>query len=219
MKQETKSIAGMVVIPAILIFGAFFAYSKLTQANNMDNTISNKTEDVLIRPDSHKIEAVNAKVTVVEFSDFECPACRVATVSVKEIMKKYEGKITFVYRNFPLRQHPYALLSAEAAEVAGVSGKYWEMHEMLFDNQDTWAIAPSEKEAKDIFVSYAEKLGLDKVAFAADLNSMSHQEFIKKDLADGESLDIRFTPTFFVNGRMVVGGSEMVKAVGEEMAK
>ena len=220
MKEEIKSIAGIVIIPTIIIFGGFFAYNKLTQTNNMNNPVSNNISEMLIRPDSHKIEAVDEKVTVVEFSDYECPACRFASANVREVLKKYEGKVTFVYRNFPLPQHQYALVSAEAAEVAGVDGKYWEMNEMLFDNQETWAVAPSEKEAKNIFVSYAEKIGMDKVKFAADLDAMSHQDFIKKDLADGQTLNINATPTFFVNGTKVLGGGEaMVKAVEAVMAK
>lgn len=144
----------------------------------------------------------DAKVVLVEYGDFQCPGCGSAHPIVKALSEKYQDQLAFVFRNFPLTSaHPNARAAAAAAEAAGLQGKYWEMHNTLFENQDDWSSA-STSERGGRFSSYAEQSGLKKSAFEATLSdkSASLNKKINFDIALGRKLNVSGTPTFYLNG-------------------
>lgn len=147
----------------------------------------------------------NAPVTVVEFSDFQCPYCsRFVKMIMPSIYENYvkTGKVKFVFRDFPLDGHPNALPAALATECANEQGKFWEMHDMIFNQQTEWS--PSEKVA-DMFAKYAKELGLDTKQFGECYKSQKFASEIKKDLLDAVSVGVNGTPSFFINGKEISG--------------
>ena len=140
----------------------------------------------------------NAGVTLVEYSDFQCPACSFYNGYVDKLLEEDKGKVRLIYREFPLTEvHDNAFLAAKAAEAAGAQGKFWEMHDTLFDKQTEWS---NEKDAKSVFISYAKNLELDEKIFSEDLESKKVEEKVNIDIESGKSLNISGTPTFFING-------------------
>lgn len=140
----------------------------------------------------------SGSVTLVEFSDFQCPACLAVQEPLSELLKKYDGKVEFVYRHFPLTTiHKNALPAAYAAEAADVQGKFWEMHDRLFEKQGEWSGLADPKEK---FIEYATEIGLDKDKFVADLGSQSTKDSVGVDILASNRYALKGTPTFFVNG-------------------
>jgi protein-disulfide isomerase len=144
----------------------------------------------------------DAGVVLVEYSDFQCPACGSFYPVVEDLNKELDGKILFVYRHFPLPQHPDALLAAEAAESAGLQGKFWEMHDMIFENQNEWS---ESGKAGGIFTGYAGTLGLDMARFNSDVSSSEVRDKIEIDLRGAIKANINSTPTFYLNGKKMEG--------------
>jgi protein-disulfide isomerase len=156
----------------------------------------------------------NAPVTIVEFSDFQCPFCRQAAPVVDEVLKAYPKEVRFVYKQFPLTQiHPRALPASKAALAAGNQGKFWEMFEELMNAQRQGLTDADIHDA-------AEKVGLDVKRFETDLASAEVQKAVDEDMEAARSVDVRGTPTFFVNGRKVQNRSvEGFKALIDEELK
>jgi protein-disulfide isomerase len=154
-------------------------------------------------PNPHVRGVESAAVTLEEFGDFECPACGGLDPGLRNISKDYGDRVRLVFREFPLQMHKYSFIAARAAEAAGVQGKFWEMHDMLYDHQEDWKDAP---EPRDIFNSYAAKLGLDVEKFKTDLERQDLADRIKQDYDRGVSLNVRGTPTLFVNGEELMPG-------------
>lgn len=139
-----------------------------------------------------------ATVELVEYSDFQCPACGFYYPWVKKLNEKFAGELKFAYRYFPLSNiHRNADLSAWTAEAAGQQGKFWEMHNKLFDNQAIWS---DSDEVEKIFTGYAKELGLDMAKFATDLKSKATKDRVAADYANGSAIGVNHTPTFFLNG-------------------
>lgn len=137
-------------------------------------------------------------VVVTEFSDFQCPACRAVHEPLKQVLAKYQGKVTFVYRYFPLISiHQNAMNSALAAEAAGRQGKFWEMGDTLFAKQEEWQ---GLADPKATFVGYAKAMGLDEAKFAADMNSQEVKDVVTTDLTAANGFNLQGTPSIFVNG-------------------
>ncbi|HEX2523570.1 MAG TPA: thioredoxin domain-containing protein, partial [Terriglobia bacterium] len=148
-----------------------------------------------------RIGSDRAPITIVEFSDFQCPYCRQSVRILKALRQLYGERIRIVYRDYLGPTHPYALQAAEAARCAGEQGKFWEYHDLLFDRQ-------SSGKGWD-FTLLAKELGLQPHAFDSCLHSGRFREQISKDLQDGLKLGITSTPTFFINGRPVVGAQPL----------
>lgn len=143
----------------------------------------------------------SAGVTLIEYGDFQCPACAAYHTMVKSITEIYGPNIVFAFRHFPLTQiHRNAFLGALAAEAAGKQGKFWEMHDKLYDEQRAWSEA---KNARDLFRQYAEALGLNGDQFATDLDDDTLSEKISADQKSGYAANIQGTPTFFLNGTLI----------------
>ena len=147
--------------------------------------------------DDPSVGPANAPVTIVEFSDFQCPYCRLSVPMIKEILAKYPGKVKVVYRDYPGPNHPHAQQAAEAAQCAGDQGKFWEYHDSLFDRQ-----APGTGWN---FTELAKEIGLNQDAFATCLDTGRYREEVAKDLQEGIKIGVASTPTFFINGRPLVG--------------
>ncbi len=165
-------------------------------------TVSTEGQAILARSDSHMTGSSTAKVTMVEFGDYECPACGAAYPILKQVTDSYQNNpnFNFVFRNFPLPQHQYAKMSAEAAEAAGAQGKYWQMHDMLYAGQGDWDPTKT-KDPLSIFAGYAQKIGLDVNKFKADVQANAYQDRINADLADVGKLGLDHTPTIYINGK------------------
>jgi protein-disulfide isomerase len=152
----------------------------------------------LAERDTPSLGPKGAPVTIVEYSDFECPYCAQAAPIMKKVLETYPDKVRFVFRDFPLSNiHPNAAKAAEAGECAREQGKFWEMHDKLFADQKHLTV-PDLKSA-------AQSLGLDKEAFASCLDSSRTEATWKAEAAEGESYGVSGTPFFFVNGRIVNG--------------
>lgn len=143
----------------------------------------------------------SSTVTLVEYSDFQCPACASYYPILKELAEKYKNEVLFVYRHYPLIQiHMNADLAAQAAEAAGKQGKFWEMHDMIFDKQKDWA---NVKEVEEVFVKYAGEIGLDLEKFKTDFISDEVRRKITESYKSGVQSGVQGTPTFFLNGKKI----------------
>lgn len=155
----------------------------------------------LVAPDSPVISAPSAKVTLVEFLDFECEACGAAYPTVKRILADYKGRLTYVVRDFP--NHNNSTLAASAAYAANEQAKYWEMYDLLFQRQQSWA--ERQNSQFNTFLGFGEELGLDMTRFRADLESGRYLERLQRDRGDAGAFGVDATPTFFINGTRYVG--------------
>ena len=140
---------------------------------------------------------LDAKITIVEFSDFECPYCRNAASTIEQVMAHYDGKVRLVYRNFPLPIHDRARQAAQAAACAYQGGKFWPYHDLLFRNQTALA--------EDDLTKYAREVGLEEGTFVSCLQDGRSTSLIDKDIADAEAAGVNGTPAFFINGRPLSG--------------
>ena len=160
----------------------------------------------------HAQGPANAPITLVEYGDYQCPYCGEAHPVVKQLQDAFGKRLRFVFRNFPLTEaHPYALIAAEVAEAAALQGKFWEMHDFIYENQ-----ADLEP---DVLPVWAEEVGLDLDKFRAALKQGAVKKRIKEDLASGIESGVNGTPSFFINGTAYEGESdyESLRAVLEQI--
>ncbi|MEK7571562.1 MAG: DsbA family protein [Patescibacteria group bacterium] len=223
MSQEAKILTGIgIVTVAIIAIGAFSFGGSSTPDKNAEEILSVDAQKSLVRENSHKKEAENEKVTIVEFGDFQCPACGVAHPVVEQILEEYKDNVTFVFRQYPLPSHKNARLAAEASEAAGDQGKFFEMYNVLYQNQADWG--ESDK-ARDAIEKYAEELELDMEKFIASLDKKAHDAKIQADVNDGNAVGVKATPTFYINGEQITGGlpynefKEKIEAAMSKAAK
>ncbi|WP_223250727.1 DsbA family protein [Rhodanobacter denitrificans] len=158
----------------------------------------------------------HAVVTLVEYGDFQCPACGMAYPLVKQLQHRYAGNLRFVFRHFPLSQaHPYAQMAAELAEAAAVEGQFWAMHDWLYENQPDWA--PYGGAGLEAGV---RALGLDAQALAATLRSPDIDAHIRRDFMGGVRSGVNGTPSFYVNGYLYQGDFDtLVHSIGRVIAR
>ncbi|MFW5740604.1 MAG: DsbA family protein [Myxococcota bacterium] len=135
----------------------------------------------------------NATVTIVEFADFECPFCAASVPFIDSLVESYAPHVRVAFRHFPIQYHPHAELAARAAAAAQKQGKFWELHHLMFANRD--------RLEREEIETYARSLNLDMKRFLRDWDAESTAAFVKSDYEQGEQLDVRGTPTFFINGR------------------
>lgn len=172
--------------------------------NNKTNFFENI--DVGINPPKGNPDS---NVVLIEFSDFQCPYCKKAIPLVNEMLEEFEGEVVFYYRNFPLKMHENSLIAAEAAECANEQGKFWEYHDVLFENQNNLN--------KENLKLYAQELELDQKQFNDCFDTRKFKQTIEKDIHDGKVMGIQATPTFFINGRKIIGvNHEVIRNLIEE---
>ena len=145
----------------------------------------------------------DAKVTIVEYSDFQCPACGYMQPVINEIAKKYPKDVKVIYKNFPLtRAHKWAYTAALAGECAFDQGKFWEFHDTIFEQQKSWS---TSADARDDFLRHAKNIGMDENRLNECIDSGSAKKRVDHDMREGNKRNISSTPTFFINGKRVVG--------------
>lgn len=220
MSTEAKTVTAIIIITLLIIVGGIAIMSG--QSGSRPDVVVNS--DILVRPDSPIRKAEQDHITIVEFADYECPSCAVLHPTLEKLLASENGKyITYVFRNFPL--HAGSVQASVVVQAAGAQGKYWEMHDLVFRNQDEWASVPASNKAAraTIFAKYAESLGLDITAYSNALNDGKYESLVKRDQADAIAMNIGVTPTMIINGTEVVEGAvsyekleEIVKA---ELAK
>ena len=235
MRKEVNvlGVIAVVIIIAAIIGTNYYRSSvqntRIVPANNTNknqnaNTPASAAEQ-LIRPDSATLGPTNAKVTLVEFYDPECETCAEFGPIVKQILKDNEGKIRLVARYMPL--HPNSMTAAAFTEAAGEQGKYWEAHDLLFKKQAEWGTkhgAPrsaTEPSINELFDKYAKELGLDLAKASSSIKARKFDAKIEQDKKDGQSLGVRKTPEFFVNGRQLMrfGEQELKALIDEELKR
>jgi len=146
-----------------------------------------------LQPTDHMQGSEHARVTLIEYGDFECPTCKLAAPTIKMLLDQYPNQIRFAYRHFPLEDaHPHALLAAEASESAAAQGRFWPMFDFLFRNQ-------AHLKEKDL-QRYAAEVGLDMARYTAEMDDHIYLQRVREHVESGRRSHIRATPTFFVNG-------------------
>ncbi len=162
----------------------------------------------------------NAPVTIVEFSEYQCPFCgRYVSDTYPQILEEYGDQIYYIFRDYPLSFHQHAKKMAEVARCAGDQDQYWEMHDLIFENQETWS---SKQEIESDIDAYVSQLGLDEEEFNSCLSSGKHVQAIEDDFQLGTEVGVQGTPTFFINGQKIVGArpfADFKAVIDAELAK
>ncbi|HTK33324.1 MAG TPA: thioredoxin domain-containing protein [Candidatus Paceibacterota bacterium] len=194
--MNTKRIifwACFIIILGLIFWGLVVAMNKPTTGSIVGTPAPVTSEDHILGPK-------NAPVTMIEYGDFQCPACGAYFPLVKRLTQEASTTLRLVFRHFPLPQHANAPITAQASEAAALQGKFWEMYDMIYGNQSEWSDLP---DAHAVMYSYAQKIGLDMVKFKADLDSNAVKQSVSDDQAEGDKIGINATPTFFVNGKII----------------
>jgi protein-disulfide isomerase len=199
MTQELKVIVGIAVASVLLLLVGIFFFN--TSEQNVQQALADPA--TLVKPFNHTITSGTAKVTVVEFADFQCPACRAAHPGLKQIISDYKTSVTYVYRHFPLPQHTNAVPAAKAAEAAAKQQKdaFWKMADILYDRQTEWSQSSNPEQ---LFSGYAKELGLDVSQFEEAMKSNEFDERIQADMNDGNKIGVNSTPSIFINGKKLL---------------
>ncbi len=211
-KQSTlkKILIGIVIL--ILGVGAVIGYRhyKLIQKNkNLSSANSQAVSFEKIKgPDS-------APIKILNFSDFQCPACGTAVPIIESLMQKYPGQIQLVFKHFPLRMHVWAPVAHQSAECAAQQGKFWEYYNLIYRNQLVWSALPDPMVS---YATYANEVGMNMDAFSQCMVDTKIAERITAEKQEGEVLEVKSTPTFFINGKMFAGPQE-VQIGGEEFIR
>lgn len=202
-KQQTMKRLGMWGVVLVVLVGIVWA---IASNQNTTHTSDEPGQTVLSasREGAHVKGNAEAAVSIVEYSDFQCPACAAYFPLIEQVLAEYGDRVSFEYRHFPLQQiHPNAEISAIAAEAAGVQGKFWEMHDVLFENQDDWSRLSSGA-VKDRFVAYADELGLDTESFKQDLETNEIEDIVDADYQSGVTAGVTGTPSLYIQGQKIV---------------
>ena len=198
-RSAKRIIMWITVLAAI--GGSIFGLIMIVKNSETLNQYGNLS--VLVSENDWSRGPTDAKIVLVEYSDFQCPACKSYFPILKQLNEEFAGQVKFVYRHFPLSQiHANARLAAYGAEAAGKQNKFWEMHDLIFENQEEWA-AKSAGDATSDFISFAESLGLNKEQFTSDMDSEEIKDKVSANYNGGIEAGVNSTPTFFLNGKLM----------------
>lgn len=230
METKTTSILVVLLVVAAFLIGVFSTKVQYLEGGKGDSKVAQASPSVQPQPQAEKILGAQevaqlvgnspakgssqAKVTIVEFSDFQCPYCGKVQDTLKKIFETYPNKVKLVFRNYPLPFHENAEPAAQASLCANEQGKFWEFHDKLFANQEKLTLTDLKQ--------YAANLGLDTNKFNSCLDSNKYKETVQKDTKDGQAVGVSGTPAFFINGRLVTGAQpfeNFKKIIDEELAK
>lgn len=207
MFKDKGLIIGIVATIILIAGGVFLMTRNNTTSQTSENVVSS---EILVPANSNVTGGIfdeeylpatfSAKVTLVEFGDYECPACIDYHPMVKQLLSDFSGKFNYVFRNYPLDYHKNALAASYAVESAGLQGKYWQMHDRVYESTTQWV---SSTDAKSIFITFAEELGLDVEKFKTDIDSSTVKDKVQGDTNDGNLIKLNATPTFYLNGAKI----------------
>lgn len=210
-RDRTKNAVTWSIVGAVVI-GIVALIVMSSKGNGNSTTVAAVTDQDHIRG------LQSASAVIIEYSDFQCPACGAYYPTMKSIEQKYGDRIGVVYRHYPLTQlHQNAELAARASEAANLQNKFWEMHDLLFERQKVWS---TDSAVAKTFTDYAQELNMDAAKFTADLNSSAVKDRVAKDVTSGNVVGITGTPTFFLNGKKLTNpGSEeaFIKLIDAEL--
>ena len=216
--SNNLKISGALVAAALAVVVALVLAGGSSDSGDSTSTAASAgtaaTAPVL-RPDSHRLDvAEDSKATLVEFLDFECEACGALYPLIEELRREYAGQMTFAIRYFPLPGHRNGKIAAQAVEAASKQGRLEEMYKRMYETQSEWGESQDSK--KDVFIGFAEDLGLDMAKFREDLESAATIARIEKDMQDGADLGVIGTPTLFLNGEVLdLESAEQLRAAIE----
>jgi protein-disulfide isomerase len=223
-------IIGLVFIVAIGAFAWFYKLSTAPKVNKNTNQATNKSTNETPRVTNapagaqppHMLGSPTSPVTIEEFADFQCPQCARTFPLTKEIIGSYGQRIKFIFRNYPLNipQHDKAYSAAVAAEAAGLQGKFWDMQNQLFTNQNSWTAAT---DFNKFLEEYAQKIGLDVEKFKNDMAGLAAKQRVDADIARGRALGVGSTPSFYLNGQLIpfeqIESTALRQLIDAELAK
>lgn len=196
---ETARRVGIWTVAILLIGGAIWWLAQL------DSTVVPPPAGPVGAIAAHDHVLGSGPVSLIEYGDFQCPACKSYHPVVKDFLNANQDKVTFAYRHFPLKTiHQNAEAASWASEAAGKQGKFWEMHDRLFDGQESWS---QDRNAQLVFETYAADLGLNVEQFKQDMSSNDVRSKVFDDSVSGEVAGVRGTPTFFLNGMRMESAS------------
>lgn len=197
-KMLTK--IGWIVGGVVLVIAAFWAIVNFTGSSNPSQQLI--TDMPAVNSKDLQTGDLKSKVTLTEYADFQCPGCGAYHPLVKQLLQDFKGKIHFVYRTFPLTQvHQNAMASSLAAVAANDQGKFWEMHDLLFQHQNEWNTLQNPQ---SVFDGYAQQLGMNIDQFHKDIADAKTKKFIMDEENAGLAIGVNSTPTFFLNGKQIV---------------
>ncbi|MDO8658840.1 MAG: thioredoxin domain-containing protein [Candidatus Levybacteria bacterium] len=199
-KEQRKKLINQIGIWGGIVAVIILSVLGLIKLANTPSSTNSTITPAKVSKTDIAIGNKNAKTVLIEYSDFQCPACAYYHPILKQLLSDFNGKILFVYRFFPLQTHKNAMISSGAAYASSLQGKFWEMHDMIFENQNSWA---ESTDAQSVFVSYAEKLKLNTDKFKKDINSDSTKKFINDQAQEGINIGVNSTPTFFLNYKQI----------------
>jgi len=215
MTTETKTIIIVSVVCLAVLFGGAYLYQKSAPKDTLTGN-----QEALVREDSMRTgaSATSSELTVVEFGDYQCPACGYIEPGIQQLMQEYGDRVTFVFRDLPLPMHKNAFKAAVATYIANEQGKYWEMHGKLYASQSEWE---NVSDPTDLFVSYAQSVGVNTAGFKEKLSSDIYDERIRRDMRDADLLGVNSTPTFFVGNTAIrrADYSGIKTAIDDELSK
>jgi len=211
MENYSKKQIGMIVAGVVIGFIALFGVWKLTSKPATPTKV-----DIVLNEHDHIKGNSDAKTTLVEYSDFQCPACKAFQPIISQVVEKNKDSVRLVYRHFPLESiHKNARKAAYASEAAARQGKFWEMHDMLFQNQQDWE---KESDPNKKFEAYIKNIKGDVERFKKDLKELSIQDKVDRDYASGVQFGVNSTPSFYLNGTKLENiktADELEKAIVE----
>ena len=204
--QNVKLLLGTLVLTLLLVFGVSWMAENWLTAPTDSNSPYQKTatQEQLLTETPHVLGASeSAKFTIVEFSDYLCPACGTVSPQLEAITRQYPDDVRMVYRHFPLSSlHPNAYMLAEISEAAALQDKFWEMNDYLFDHQPQLN-GLSPEESLQYILDNAQEIGIDVSQLQADLDSGEPKKLVEEDLRQAEMLSLTFTPSVFLNGELM----------------
>lgn len=224
MKKTLYTLAITTIVMMVAFFLGLESYQSVQESSTKNRgspkaAASKPAPDtaILVRPDSPALGPLMAKVVVVEFLDPECEGCQAMHPLVKRVLAEYEGRIRLVVRYMPL--HGNSVYAATALEAAGAQGRFWDMLDVLFQNQREWGDHRAPK--PELIPQFAARIGLDMKAFQRSMEDPAHKIKIARDLSDGKAVGVTGTPTFFVNGRLLepLGYDSLKSLINQELSK
>ena len=218
MKKHLPKIIFGLLILAVL---GFIIFALVKPESSPSSSSSNNRPKVSADPaklsEGNYLGPASAKVVVAEFGDYQCPACkRDYPILKNQILPSYTDRVQFVFLNYPLPIHKNAQAAAQAAEAAGLQGKFWQMHDLLYEKQSEWE---NQKDPAKKFEDYAKEIGLDLGKFQQDYSSQKVTDIINNQAALGDAFNIPGTPTYFVNGTEVSGINALSQAIDKALAQ